>query len=197
VRPYSSPAGVARLAKKEIEALRENAVRLGAEGIIVLCDEALKGPARRSARSRGSSPRTSARRLIPRNKAFEARGVMLVDPSSSWSGVRRSDGTVVMAMWADAVQASEGGCRYLLWGPNLEGSRPWTDKPAGKERLEHCKLALERGAEGLLVYGVPLEGFLPEDKADSVRGVDPETVLSFQVEKHGTEFWAVWGRKAS
>jgi hypothetical protein len=36
---------------------------------------------------------------------------------------------------------------------------------------------------------------LPEDKARSVHGVDPETVLRFKVEKRGEEYWAVWGKK--
>jgi hypothetical protein len=49
--------------------------------------------------------------------------------------------------------------------------------------------------EGLLVYGEALDGHLPEDKARSVHGVDPETVLRFKVEKRGEEYWAVWGKK--
>ena len=40
-------------------------------------------------------------------------------------------------------------------------------------------------------------GRLPEDKARTIHGVDPETVLSFQVEKRGAEYWAVWGKKAA
>jgi hypothetical protein len=28
-----------------------------------------------------------------------------------------------------------------------------------------------------------------------VYGVDPETVVNFQVEQRGEEYWAVWGRK--
>jgi hypothetical protein len=64
------------------------------------------------------------------------------------------------------------------------------------ERLEHCKLAVERGgAEGLLAYGERLEGHLPEDKARTVLGVDADTVLRFKVEKRGKEFWATWGRR--
>jgi hypothetical protein len=30
-----------------------------------------------------------------------------------------------------------------------------------------------------------------------VHGVDAETVIVFEVEKRGTEFWAKWGRKAA
>ena len=121
--------------------------------------------------------------------------MFLQDPRSSWSGVRKADGKVVMTIWGDAVESDGGGCSCLLWGPNLDGARPWSDSPAGKERLEHCKLALEAGAEGLLVHGERLDGHLPEDKARTVHGVDPETVLAFNVEKRGAEYWAVWGRK--
>src|SRR6267143_1346904 len=51
------------------------------------------------------------------------------------------------------------------------------------------------GAEGLLVFGERLDGHLPEERARSVHGVDPETVLRFKVEKQGDEYWAVWGKK--
>jgi hypothetical protein len=112
--------------------------------------------------------------------------------------VRKADGKVVMALWADAVESAEGACRYLLWAPNADGSRPWSDTPAGKERLEHCKRALELGsAEGLLVHGEGLAGHLPEEKAYAIHGVDAETVLVFEVERIGAEFWAAWGKKAA
>ena len=51
------------------------------------------------------------------------------------------------------------------------------------------------GAEGLLVYGRRLEGRLPEERASAIHGVDADTVLSFEVEARGGEFWAVWGAK--
>jgi len=47
----------------------------------------------------------------------------------------------------------------------------------------------------VLVYGEPLDGYLPEDRARSVHGVDPEIVLQLEVERRGDEYWAVWGRK--
>ena len=121
---------------------------------------------------------------------------MLQDPRTSWSGVRKADGMVVMALWQAAVQSIDGGCVCLLWSPNTDGTRPWSESAAGRERLEHCKLALERGtAEGLLVHGELLEGRLPEDRARTVLGIDAETVVRFEVELRGREYWATWGKK--
>ena len=135
---------------------------------------------------------------MSRSRAFEARGVFLLDGRTSWGGIRKSDGTVVVGLWAQSVQSGEGGCSYLLWAPNADGSRPWSDKPGGRERLEHCKLAVKaNAAEGVLVYGESLDGMLPEDRARSVHGVDPEIVLRLQVEQRGDEYWAVWGRTPS
>jgi len=186
---------VERLSKVEMEQLRANAERLGETALADMCGELIKRA--RSATGKAAAAKSPKRRLISRAKAFEARGVFLTDPRSSWSGVRKSDGRVVMTIWDAAVQSGEGGCSCLLWGPNVEGARPWSDTPAGRERLEHCKLALEGGAEGLLVHGEPLDGRLPEDKARTILGVDPETVLSFKVEKRGDEYWAIWGKKAA
>jgi hypothetical protein len=188
-----------RLQPQDIKQLRANAERLGELELVALCTELLK-TVRRSpsvARSK-SAPRTKARRLIARTKAFEARGVWLADPNTSWSGVRKSDGAIVMALWADAVESADGACACLLWRPNAAGARPWSDKAAGKERLEHCRGAMARGgAEGLLVYGQALADQLPEEKAYTVHGADPETVIVFTVELRGTEYWAVWGKKAA
>jgi hypothetical protein len=101
-----------------------------------------------------------------------------------------------MSLWAPAVLSSEGGCSQLLWAPNDDGSRPWSDSAAGQERLKHCKLALERGgAEGILVYGEHADGVLGEQNARSVYGADPERLVQFQVEQRGEEYWAVWGAK--
>jgi hypothetical protein len=152
-------------------------------------------PKRAAARG-GATAAKNGRHLVSRSRAFEARGVFLQDTRGSWSGVRKSDGMVVMTIWAKSVESGDGACSYLLWAPNVDGSRPWSDKAAGKERLEHCRLALKQGgAEGLLVYGERLEGHLPEDKARTVQGVDPETVLRFKIEARGDEYWAVWGRR--
>lgn len=189
---------IEQLSKTDIQQLRINADGLGEASIVAMCDEALQSRPKSSAKGRTpAGPRHKERHLISRSKAFEARGVHVQDARSSWSGVRKADGAVVMSLWAGAVESADGSCSVLLWAPNRDGSRPWSDMAAGKERLEHCRLALERGsAEGLLVYGERLDGHLPEHKARSVRGVDPETVVMFQVEQRGDEYWAVWGKKA-
>ena len=189
---------ISKLSAPEIKRLRENAERLDQAAVVERCQEAL-GIAARGARA-GSKARAKIKphRLIARSRAFEARGVWLEDPRTSWGGLRKSDGSVVIALWAESIESADGGCRYLLWAPNADGSRPWSDQPAGKERLEHCKRAMVAGsAEGLLVYGERCVGHLPEDKAYSVLGVDPEVVVVFKVEQRGAEFWAVWGKKAA
>ena len=188
---------IGRMTAQEIKQLRDNAERLNEPQIVDLCTAALAGQRRSQLQGRRSGVvRTQARRLLARTKAFAARGVTLQD-SRSWGGVRKADGTIVLALWADGVLSADGGCRYLLWAPNTEGARPWSDTPAGRERLAHCRAALDAGqAEGLLVYGQSLEGYLPEDKAHAVHGVDAEVVLTFKVEQVGAEYWAVWGRKA-
>ncbi len=193
-------ARIGELSIQEIRQLLDNAERLDEPDLVERCRAALRGARsihRQLAQCKPGA-RTKARQLIARVKAFEARGVYLEDARTSWSGVRKADGKVVMALWADGVETAEGSCRYLLWAPNVDGSRPWSDKAAGKERLEHCKRAVELGgAEGLLVYGVSLAAHLPEDKAQTIHGVDAETVLAFQVEQIGEEFWAKWGKRAA
>lgn len=190
---------IEQLSVEDIKQLRENATRLREDAVVELCSRAL-GSAAPSGRSRAggkSMARTKARRLIARIRAFEARGVWLQDPRTSWSGLRKSDGTVVMALWAAAIEPADGGCRCLLWAPNTGGARAWSDRAPGQERLDHCRRAMAQGsAEGLLVYGEALAGHLPEEKAYAVHGVDPETVVVFQVEMRGAEFWATWGRRS-
>ena len=190
---------IGRLSALEIKQLRANAERLNEPELAVLCSEVLKDSPRGAQQVTRDKPagRTRARRLVARVKAFEARGVWLQDPRG-WSGVRKADGAVVIALWADAIESVDGSCRCLLWAPNVDGARPWSDKPAGRDRLEHCKRAVQLGsAEGLLVYGQRITGQLPEDKAHAIHGVDAETVLSFRVEAVGEEYWAVWGHKAA
>jgi hypothetical protein len=182
---------------REIRQLRDNALGLDQPAVAELCNEALKGrpDARIQVRGR-SAVRTRARHLVARSKAFAARGVFLDDARGDWSGVRRADGKVVFALWADTVVSSDGTCGYLLWTPNTDGRRPWSEKPAGRARLEHCRRALENGgAEGLLAYGEALQGYIPEDKAHTVYGIDADVVLELQVQMRGDEYWAVWGRR--
>jgi hypothetical protein len=193
-----TPERLARLDTADLRQLRDNAASLGAAAVVALCDTALEGrPKARAKRGGGAALPKRARRLISRSKAFQARGVYLPEQDSSWSGVRKSDGAIVMSLWAPAIARAKGGCSQLLWGPNVDGSRPWSDTLAGQERRAHCKLALERGAaEGLLVYGESFDGEPSEHNARSVHGVDPEHVVSFRVERRGEEYWAVWGGKA-
>jgi hypothetical protein len=203
VSPFKSSAAaewtaerLERMTAQEIKQLRENAERLNESGVVQLCTDALAG--KKAPKKAGKRAKTHARHLIARSRALEARGAQVVDARTSWGGVRKSDGAVVLALWAAGVVSRDGACRYLLWAPNTEGARPWSDSPAGRERLAHCKAAIEKGgAEGLLVYGQPLEGFLPEDKAQAIEGVDAEVVIAFVVEQVGSEYWAVWGRKTA
>jgi hypothetical protein len=186
---------VEQLGRQEVLQLQANAVRLEEPELATLCSEVLKHLPARGPGSKGAGAQGKARlRLIARTKAFEARGVWLQDVRASWSGVRKSDGLVVFALWARAIESRDGGCCCLLWAPNAAGARPWSDSAAGRERLEHCKAALAQGrAEALLVHGEALEGRLPEDRARTVLGVDPATVVAIRVEHRGDEYWAVWG----
>ena len=188
---------IEQLETAEIKQLRGNAERLGEAALASLCEDVLGTRPRSGVKKIHGAPKAKATsKLIARSKAFEARGVRLSDTRSSWGGVRKADGAIVMALWAELIESAAGTCSYLLWAPNVDGARPWSDKPAGKERAEHCARAMELGgAEGLLVHGQRLDTHLPEDKAHSIHGVDAETVIAFAVEKRGREFWAVWGSR--
>jgi hypothetical protein len=189
---------IVRLAEREVTQLRTNAQHRGELEVVALCDQALllERPVV-LAEQAGRRLKAKHPRLVTRRSAFEARGVRLAAPSS-WGGVRPSDGTVVMSIWKDDICSEGGACRYLLWAPNEKGSRPWSDKPDGRERLQHCRQACERGsAEALLVYGEPLAGHLPEDRARTVSGIDPAVVLHVDVVLRGREYWAVWGGRTT
>jgi hypothetical protein len=189
---------IEQLTTADVRQLRANAETLGGLAVLALCDEVLSRRPKRPVARRVGRPRSAGdAHLVSRRKALEAQGVILRNPGWSWGGVRNSDGAVILTVWAEDVQTSNGTCSCLLWAPNVNASRPWSDKPGGKERLEHCRLALAQGtAEGLLVYGERLPGRLPEDKASTVRGADPDTVLRFRVIRRGEEFWAVWGKNS-
>jgi len=200
VSPFRSAAAewtserIEKLDRQEMEQLKANAVRLGEEGVAALCDAALANCGKRRS---GPALRAGPKRLISRRAAFEARGVYLQDARTSWGGVRKSDGAVVLALWADGVRSRDGSCAYLLWTPNKDGASPWSETASGQERLKHCELAAAGApVEGLLVFGESLAGHAPEHKARSVFGVDPETTVRFTVEKQGDEYWAVWGKRA-
>ncbi|MGH8735004.1 MAG: hypothetical protein ACREVB_15070, partial [Burkholderiales bacterium] len=187
---------VARLAQREVTQLRTNAEQLGAGDVVSLCDTVLRleRPAV-LAEQAGRRLKAKHPRLVTRRSAFESRGVTLAGPWS-WGGIRPSDGTVVLSIWNDGICSENGAYSYLLWAPNEKGLRPWSDKPAGRERLEHCRLSGERGsAEALVVYGEPLAGHIPEDKAATVSGIDPSVVLQVEVVLRGREYWAIWGRR--
>jgi hypothetical protein len=114
-------------------------------------------------------------RLIPRVRAFEARGVSLKYPSRSRSGVRADDGTVILAIRARDLRRHRRGSRCVVWTPDeAQGAMD----PVSRDLLEHCRLAALRGnAEALLTYG---EG----------AKVDPDVVLPLRVVRRGEEYWA-------
>jgi len=146
---------VAKLDRDEIEQLRANALGLGEHEVAAICEKALVHSPKR--RTTPAAKQAKAQRLISRSAAFEARGVYLDDARTSWGGVRKSDGAVVMGLWAAAVKSRDGGCGCLLWAPNVDGSRPWSDSASGQERLKHCRLVMDgAAAEGLLVFGQAL-----------------------------------------
>ena len=188
---------ITALSSPEVKQLRDNAERLAEPEIVALCTQVLKERPRVKAPAKPLPPRRKGeRRLVSRAMAFGMRGAALANRFWSRSGLKR-DGEVVFALWAEDVQHGKNGASHLLWAPNAGGARPWSDKPGGRERLEHCRRAIERGsASGLLVFGTRLEGVLPEEKAARVDGADADEVLPLRVEKRGDEYWAVWGAKA-
>jgi hypothetical protein len=192
-----TPEHIERLETADVQQLRENAEKLGATTVVALCDTALAARPNTVSRSAGAPgvPKQYGH-LISRQAAFQARGVFSADVHSGWSGVRKADGMVVMTLWAAAVKVNAGRCSQLLWTPNVDGSRPWSDTPAGRERLRHCILALERGgAEGMLVHGEHFDGEAAEHNARTIYGVESERVVRFKVEQKGAEYWAMWGAK--
>ena len=169
-----------KLSTAELRALLINAERLKETEVAALCNEILNARPRGHAPARRDKRGLPAHALVTRTKAFEMHGVSPRNRTWSRGGVR-TDGAVVQTLRVDEVQPAGVGKACLLWGPNVGGARPWSDSPGGQERLEHCRMALERGAaEGLLIYGA---------KTDRV---DAQTVLKLQVEKRDDEYWATW-----
>src|SRR5688572_27339432 len=184
---------IAALKMPQVRQLRANAERLRELAVIALCDEVLGNrPKQTAPRKAKRQHELDGRPLVSRSEAFEMRGVKLHNPRWSWGGVR-ADGTVVFTIWANEIAQDGNSCRYLLWAPNHDGRSPWSDKPGGKERLRHCKLALANGGgEGVLIYGETSGLDLPSDKASKVSGADPHTVLRFKVQLQGEDYVAVW-----
>jgi hypothetical protein len=168
-----------KLSTLELRALLVNAERLKETEVAALCNELLSGRPHGHRPVRRAKHAASGRRLVTRRKAFEMHGVTLGNRVWSRGGVR-PDGAVVLALRADEVQKTEGADSYLLWAPNIDDSHPWSDTAGGQERLEHCRMALERGvAEGLLIYGT------------SADPMDAEHVLDLRIEQRGQEYWAI------
>src|SRR5690348_9078415 len=70
-----------RLSREEMLNLQANAIRLGEQELAALCDELLKKRPRSGPVRSGAVLRTKERQgLMPRSKAFGARGVWLYDP---------------------------------------------------------------------------------------------------------------------
>ncbi|MGH8766333.1 MAG: hypothetical protein ACRET8_11510 [Burkholderiales bacterium] len=187
---------IGALTGSELRQLRDNAERLHADDIVALCTQAIDAGGRPVDQPHKKRAKDH-RHLVPRSLAFGMRGVALTNPAWSRSGLT-SQGKVVFALWADDVRRDRDGARCLLWAPNVDGARPWSDKPGGVERLEHCRIAVRHGAaSGLMVYGTRLDGVLPDDRAATVEGADAGVVIELRVEKHGEEYWARWGTRAA
>src|SRR5205085_3277793 len=76
---------LASLSKEELNNLHANAQRLGEAELATLCEEVLKDRPRRGPASSGAGGRGKTRqKLLPRSRAFGARGVWLQDARTSW-----------------------------------------------------------------------------------------------------------------
>jgi hypothetical protein len=183
-----------KLTTPELRALLVNAERLKEAEVAALCNALLDARPRGRPPVRRDKHTGEGRRLVTRGKAFEKLGVVPASRVSSRGGIRTDDGgvpTVVFLLRADEAHKSDGMDSYLLWAPNIDGSHPWSDTAGGKERLQHCLIALERGvAEGLLIYGKRAAGAPPKDNGTSPDLVDAGQVFKLSIEKRGEEYWA-------
>jgi hypothetical protein len=179
-----------KLTTPELRALLVNAERLKEAEVAALCNELLDARPHGRPPVRRDKHTGEGRRLITRGKAFEKHGVVPANRVWSRGGVR-ADGAVVFVIRADGVHKTDGPDSYLLWAPNIGNSHPWSDTAGGKERLQHCRIALERGvAEGLLIYGKRAADAPPKDNGTLADLVDAGQVLSLSIEKRGEEYWA-------
>ena len=110
-------------------------------------------------------------RLIPRVRAFEARGASLKYPSRSRSGVRADDGAVILAIRA---RLAPPPARLALRGLKPDQAQAAMDQASRDETAETLRLAaaLRATRRGLLTYG------------DGAK-VDPDVVLPLRVVRHG------------
>lgn len=183
---------IEQLSTDELRLLHANALRLDEAALASLCDEVLGTRPRGRLVERRPSRKRIQHGLVSRLAALGLRGVTPRNRTWSRGGVRAGDGVVVFVLWAEDGRYLGGHSEHLLWSPNTGGARAWSDSPGGQERLEHCREALGRGmAEGLLAYGVRLEGTPPEEKVLHLDGVDPANLLDLRVEQRGEEFWGV------
>lgn len=120
-------------------------------------------------------------RRVSRVEAFEQQGVSLVYPSRSWSGTRKSDGSVVIALREGEIHAFRDGFRCLLWAPVIEGATEWVDRAIKAERLQHCRLAAaDGGADAFIVRGSAAE-------------VEHGAAIGLRVALQRGEYWGYWG----
>jgi hypothetical protein len=184
-----------KLTTLELRALLVNAERLKEVEVAARCHELLDARPRGRPAVRRDKHSGAGRRLVTRGKAFEKHGVVPANRVWSRGGVR-ADGAVLFVIRADEVQKTDGQDHHLLWAPNVGNSHPWSDTAGGKERLQHCRIALERGvAEGLLIYGKRVAGAPGKDNGTLADLVDAGQVLSLSIEKRGEEYWATCVRQ--
>ena len=184
---------IKKLTTTEVRQLKDNAERRGRQDVVRMCELVLDDRPKIRLEKNTKTDKRSGPKLVSRSKAFEMWGVTLRNRRWSWGGVRESDSMVVLTIWADTILRQDGISRYLLWAPNTDGGRPWSDRAGGRERLRHCELALHHGeGEGILIYGERRGKDLPTEVSSKVHGADAITVIRFRVEKQGNEYWALW-----
>ncbi len=117
-----------KLSTIELRALLINAERLQEPEVAALCNEILDARPRGHVSVRQQRLPGQARHLVSRGKAFEMHGVSLRHRIWSRGGIR-PDGAVVLTVSAAEIQKADSKSSCLLWGPNVDDSRPWADTP--------------------------------------------------------------------
>src|SRR5689334_18986324 len=116
------------LSSPEVRQLRANAERLQNPEIAARCAEVLKDRPDHDIAVPKSAAQKKGIRFVSRNSAFGLRGATLASRFWSRSAVTRT-GEIMFALWADDTRYDKKGASLLLWAPNVDGSRPWSDKP--------------------------------------------------------------------